>query len=936
MFAEAPCDLGTRCTVFMNSKVKQAMREGAGIGNIAAGLSYSVVKNCIYKVLRIKDKSELGKIISVQGGTMRNDAVVRALEKLTGASVFRSGHPELMGAIGCALHSMSEENGQTLSLPGMLANAIYRTDLLNCKGCGNHCTVTRHRFPNGNVHYAGNRCERVFCSTGARVEPGKNAYGKKLDLLFGWESVIPSPVATVGIPRCLGMYEEYPFWHTMFSACGIKVLLSGDSDFGQYEKCSADVMSDNLCFPAKLVHSHIDNLAKQKPDRIFFPFVVYERKDKAMQNSYCCPVVTGYSQVIKSVSSGDIPIDSPSFSFKDKKSLKRQCIEYLGSLGISHRQADLAFRQAEEAQGQFERGIAEYNRKLLEEARSKGKPVILLAGRPYHSDPLIQHDVAGMTASFGVYVITDDIVRDTEPDSLESGVLRQWSYMNRILKAASWAAAESPDIHYMQLTSFGCGPDAFLIDEVQSILRRRGKNAMLLKVDDVNNIGSLRLRVRSFLESMGIGSSGKSSQAIQLTTPAYTSAEKRKKIIIPFFTPFISPLIPDIMKIAGYDVETLPMADDESVEWGLKYSNNEVCYPATLIVGDIVKAFKSGRYDPDNTCVAMTQTGGQCRASNYLPLIRKALAENGYTRTPIISVSSGSGIENYQPGFKVNWKEILPAALAAILFSDAIARLYYSSVVREKSTGAADELKNKYLNAAGELISHNRSEELYGLLRTAAGEFSGIIREKYHPRAGIVGEIFLKFHPFAQKNVTGWLVGKGIEVVYPSLADFFLQAFVNQKENRKSHIEKSALPGPILDWLYSLVSKKIERVNEAAGVFPYFVKFDSIFEKAGKAEKAISLSAQFGEGWLIAGEAGMLYEAGIRHIISLQPFGCIANHIVEKGIEKRLRALYPGLNILSLDFDSSVSDVNIINRLLLFIDGMKDTPKKMSGLSEKY
>ncbi|MGM9735909.1 MAG: acyl-CoA dehydratase activase-related protein [Candidatus Cryptobacteroides sp.] len=927
LFSQSPCDLGTRCTVFMNSKVKQVLREGASVDDISAGLAYSVVKNCLYKVLRLKDAAELGQRIVVQGGTMRNDAIVRALDKLTGARVSRSGAPELMGAYGCALYAMQNASGQAVPLESMLKDSGYQTSTLNCKGCENRCTVTRYKFANGNVYHSGNRCEKVFGSTGKTHSKGGNAYEMKRRLLFDRQAKVDAPVLTVGIPRCLNMYEEYPFWHTLFTECNIRVVLSSVSEYAHYEKCSSKVMSDNLCFPAKLVHSHIDDLASKGVDRIFMPFTVFEKRDDDAQNSYNCPVVAGYSQVVKSVQEGRIPIDSPSMTFKDADALCKECEEYLGQFGIGRNVVRKAVRKALEQQESFGREIAGYNMELLEEARAKGSLVVLLAGRPYHSDELIQHKVAEMVAAQGVYAITDDIVRGMSIPLGESGILPQWSFINRIVKAASWAAGQGSDVQFMQLTSFGCGPDAFIVDQVQALLHRSGKNLTLLKIDDVNNIGSLRLRVRSLIESLNTVTSGsqgrnKAGGAAQ-TTPPYTSEYTDRTIIIPFFTPFISPLIPPIVHLAGYEVENLPMADRESAEWGLKYSNNEICYPATLVVGDIVKAFRSGKYDPDKTCVAMTQTGGQCRASNYLHLIKKALVENGYKDTPVISVSLGSGIENYQPGFKVNWMKILPIALASILYSDCIARFYHSSVVRETVPGESARLKDHYLDLAADAARNNRPDEMYRLLEKAAVDFDRICRDEQHPRVGIVGEIFLKFHPFAQKNVTQWLIDRGVEIVYPALADFFIQSFVNTKENRRKHLKKNPLPDFVLDYLHSLVQKQVDKVNGIGGRFRFFIPFDNIFEKAEKAEKAISMTAQFGEGWLIAGEVGALYEMGVTHIVSLQPFGCIANHIVEKGIEKKLKSLYPGLNILSLDFDSSVSEVNVVNRLLLFLDGLK-------------
>lgn len=924
--APSPCDLGTRCTVFMNSKVKQVLREGASAADIAAGLSYSVIRNCLYKVLRLKDTTPLGEHIVVQGGTMRNDSVVRALESLTGKNVLRSDCPELMGALGCALYAMQISSTTPVSLEYMLSKVAYTTNTLHCHGCENQCAITRYRFGNDNLYFSGNRCEKVFSNSGNKEGHGHNVYEQKRRLLFDRVKELSHPLMIIGIPRCLNMYEEYPFWHTLLTECNLQVRLSEVSNFTHYEQCVGKVMSDNICFPAKLVHSHIDNLQQQDVNRIFMPFVVFEKNNCQMQNSYNCPIVSGYSQVIKSVQTGSVPIDTPTVSFKNKASLFRQCEEYLAGLGVPASVVRHAVRKAYDAQERYEREIVKCNEDVFAEARKKGKLTIMLAGHPYHTDTLIQHKVSEMIAAQGAYVLTDDFVRDKDIDLPGVNYLSQWAFPNRIMKSATWVASERQDVQYIQLTSFGCGPDAFITDEVQALLKNHGKNLTLLKIDDVNNIGSLKLRVRSLLESLHIKVQGKEdggrTDICQL--PPFTGKHSKWKIIVPFFTPFISPLIPSLMKLAGYYVDNLPMSDKASCDWGLKYSNNEVCYPATLVVGDVIKAFRSGAYNPDTTCVAMVQTGGQCRASNYIQLIRKALMESGYTHTPVISVTFGSGIKYKQPGFKINWLKMLPITLASILYSDCIAKFYYASVVREKMPGQADKLRELYLSAAKGAIERNRPDELYGYLSLAIDDFNKICRKEEHPKVGIVGEIFLKFHPFAQKHVTDWFVAHGIEVIYPTLTDFFLQSFVNTKNKKENHIGNGYLPEFVINLLYKEVKKQLDKVNMFGGKFRYFVPFDNIQEKARLACNAISLSAQFGEGWLISGDVAMLAKQGINHIVSLQPFGCIANHIVEKGIENKLKSLYPQLNILSLDFDSSVSEVNITNRLLLFINNLQN------------
>lgn len=933
--SQAPCDLGTRCTVFMNSKVKQVLREGASVADISAGLSYSVVKNCLYKVLQLKNIDELGEHLVLQGGTMRNDSVVRAFEKLTGKNVYRSKRPELMGALGCAIYAAEASSNETgMSLTQILGNAEYETKATQCKGCENSCRITTYKFKDGKRFYSGNRCEKIFTNSGADAVKGTNAYTEKEKLLFSRAEIeIKDAKLTIGIPRCLNMYEEFPFWHKLFTECGLNVTLSGRSSFIQYEQGIRQVTSDNICFPAKLVHSHINDLINKKVDRIFMPFVLYEKNDGG-SNSFNCPIVSGYSSIIKNINSGNIKVDTPAISFKDEKALLYQCTQYLKTLGVNEKLVKKAFLLALDEKKAFEHDIAEYNKKVLEEGRKNGRLTILLAGRPYHTDQLIQHKLSDMIASMGADVITDDIVRGMDIDISDAQFVPQWSYPTRILKAAKWVSQQGSDLQLVQMTSFGCGPDAFLVDEVGAMLRRMGKTFTILKIDDVCNIGSLKLRVRSIIESLKFSNEeAKKLKDKFLTTPIFTKSDKKKKIIAPFFTPFISPLVKPIMKYAGYDVDSLPMSSSESVEYGLKYANNEVCYPATLIVGDIIRAFKSGEYDPKNTTAIITQTGGQCRASNYISLIKKALVSAGYGDVSVISLTMSGSLKNEQPGFKVNWLKVIPLAFSSILYSDCLASFYHASVVREKTKGAAKQLLDKYLDIIQPEIEKNNRKSFLKLLAKAAEEFNAICKDKICGKVGIVGEIYLKFNPFAHHRIADWLAEQGLEVVPPMLTDFFMQNFVNRKTKRKSRLEKSNVPMFISDMLYKIAEKQIKVFNKTASAFRYFTPIESIQHKAKCASEVISLNVQFGEGWLLPAEVISMAKQNINHVISLQPFGCIANQIISKGMEKRIKELYPDMQMLSLDFDGGISEVNMRNRLLLFVNDLIGEEQKVQTAS---
>lgn len=930
--AGQPCDLGTRCTVFMNSKVKQVLREGASVGDISAGLAYSVVKNCLFKVLKLHDAETLGKHIVVQGGTMRNNAVVRALEQLTGRTVYRSQRPELMGAYGCALFAQAHvEAGRTETrLSDLLRTVSYARKNNQCQGCENHCFIQRYRFGNGNTYVSGNKCERIFSNRGADCVVGENVYPQKYGLLFHRaEEASTHSMRKIGIPRCLNFYEEFPFWHTLFKEAGFEPVLSAPSTFMRYENFAHDVMSDNICFPAKLVHSHIHDLIARGVERIFMPYVVFEKLDgSGLDNSFNCPIVSGYSDVVRSVTDTNVPIDSPGISFKKEGDLQKGCTEYLRSLGVDSRRIKSALEKARAAQEEYERGVVVRNREILEKSRKSGMITILLAGRPYHSDPLIQHKLSEMIASLGVNVISDDIVRGDSSISIrETHLVRQWAYVNRLLKAATWVANHcGDDVHFVQMTSFGCGPDAFLIDEIRDILHRSGKTLTILKIDDINNIGSIRLRVRSLVENLKHNRTeehrGKQSLPF-VDTHHYVDSDRRRTILVPYFTDFISPLIPSVFERIGYHMESLPPSDGESAELGLKYANNEVCYPATLIVGDVIKAFASGRYNPEDTAVIITQTGGQCRATNYLGLIKKALIEAGYEQVPVLSLAPGNSRYNEQPGFRIPWMKILPMALAVILYSDCLSQFYYATLARETEKGTADRLRDRYLSEAKALITSGKPDALYELIGTAARDFDRVqMLDRSLPKVGVVGEIFLKFNSFAHKDVVAYLAHHGVEVIPPQLLKFFMQAFVNRKEYKRANVETDKIPDFVADLFYAMVCKKIKKANRKAGAFRYFKPFTDIFEDAELARNVVSLSAQFGEGWLLPGEIIAYAREGVNNVVSLQPFGCIANHIISKGVEKRIKTLYPRMNLLSLDFDSGVSDVNVANRLLLFANNL--------------
>lgn len=934
--SEHPCDLGSRCTVFMNSKVKQSLRQGATLGDISAGLAYSVVKNCLFKVLKIANLNALGEHIVVQGGTFRNDAVYRALELESGKSVSSTDHPELMGALGAALYARSMWENSKISTtftgkdPLPIADDI-ETRELQCKGCTNKCTVLRFKFHNGNVSYAGNKCEKVFYNRTDVRAKGYNAFDEKNDILFKRDSTANENALTIGIPRVLNMFENYPFWHTLFTACGLNVVVSPESTFALYQSGVGSIMSENICFPAKLVHGHILSLVEKKVDRIFYPIVPVEEKEfGCSNNSFNCPVVSGYSEVVRSSIDPEtrfgIPFDKPVISFKDNKSLEKACTTYLKSLGVSETVCKKAFAKAIHEKEQTVHRIVTAQQALLNENIRGNKPTFIVAGRPYHTDPLVHQKVGQILSDLGADVFTDDVFRQTENQGFSRlNIVSQWSYPNRVVQAAMEVARLPQNVQLIQLNSFGCGPDSFFMDEIGDVLKHSGKNHTILRIDEIASPGSIRLRLRSLIESLksinitATTHSASASNYVGYRT-TYQKNDRQKTILVPWLADFFSPFIPAIGKLAGYKIENMPRTSRVSVEEGLKYGHNEVCYPSTLILGDIISTLKSGKYDLNDVVVAITQTGGQCRATNYIAQIKSGLKNAGYAHIPVLAIGMGA-IQNEQKSFKVPILKILNIAMYTLLYADALQQMYSSTVVRERKKGEAREIFDFYIARGIEAVERNNHQTLLKLLEQAVADYNGVsIYPEQYSRVGLIGEIYVKYNNYGQAYITEWLRSKGMEVATPPIQDFLMQYFVNSEVNEANGLEKSTLAGKLFRstfWQY--MNKRINKIESIASAYRFHSPTESIFKKAEYASEVLNPVSQFGEGWMIAAEIACFARQGINKVVCLQPFGCIANHVVAKGVEKRLRKLYPDISLLYLDIDGGMAEVNLQNRLHFMI-----------------
>ncbi len=939
MNALNPSDLGTRCTVFMNSKVKQSLRENASIEDISAGLAISVIKNALYKVLKLRDADILGDHIVVQGGTFKNPAVHRALEVLTKKSVKCSDMPEMMGAYGAALISLNsylqaspEERKFFEPVKTLNGTGKHKTKMLHCKGCTNNCSITRFTFENGHVFYSGNKCENIFSNSGEKREPGFSMPDYKYRLLFDRPQIksnIKKPVLRYGIPRVLNMYENYPFWNKLLTSLGFEVVLSDESNSRLYENGQGTIMSDNVCFPAKLVHGHILSLAEKKVDRILYPLEFFQKNEfEKSDNSYMCPVVSGYAEVIRNSINPEkrfnIPIDEPVINYKDEKLLYKSIYQLLKGFGIKKSAFNKAFAEALTAQNEFKEAIRRKGAEIIAKTKNskEDKITVVLAGRPYHSDPLINHKIPSILVNLGVDVLTEDAVPQAEKSGFEQlQVISQWSYPNRVYNAAQWVAEQDERFQFVQLNSFGCGPDAIVVDEAAAILQTGNKIHTVLKIDDINSMGSVKLRLRSLLESLKIRETEKNAVLKERArTPEFTEDDKERVILGPHFSDFYSPFLPAVFKLAGYKYVNLPPSTKKSVEYGLKYSNNEICYPATLVVGDVIHALDSGKYDRKKVAVGITQTGGQCRATSYLSLIKKGMIAAGYGDVPIVAIGTSGKTLNPQPGFKINWKKILPITLAGTLFADAMSKMFYSTVIREKEKGVSKQLMDKYYNLAYGYIENADIKGLYALLENAVEEFNMVdVDFEERPKIGIVGEIYIKYNNFGNNHIINWLIEQGVEVKVPPMINFFLQDFLNIKINKKMNLRRASFSDYILGFIKNYAIYQKNKVDKILSSFRFYHPEHSILEMSKKAEEIISLANQFGEGWLIPAEMASFAQDGINQVVSLQPFGCIANHIISKGIEKKVKELYPQLSLLFLDFDNDISEVNVINRLQFII-----------------
>ncbi|MGN0354449.1 MAG: acyl-CoA dehydratase activase-related protein [Muricoprocola sp.] len=927
LFTKHPIDLGTRCTVFMNSKVKQAQKEGATVADISAGLAYSVIKNALYKVIKVSDASSLGKHIVVQGGTFYNDAVLRSFERIAGCEAIRPDIAGIMGAFGAALIARERYHGQESTMLSIddIMHLQFTTRMSKCKGCTNQCRLTVNKFSDGRQFISGNRCERGLGKEKKNTDI-PNLFEFKNHLLFDYEPLAEedAPRGTVGIPRVLNMYENYPFWHVFFTKLGYRVVLSPQSTRKIYELGIESIPSESECYPAKLAHGHIEWLIQQGIKFIFYPCIPYERNEfPDANNHYNCPIVTSYAENIKNnvedLKDKQIDFRNPFMSFSSEQTVSSQLVKAFSDIPAAEIEAAVheAWKELEKTRlTMYKKG-----EETIQWLKDNHKHGIVLAGRPYHIDHEINHGIPELITSYGIAVLTEDSVSHLNQPDRPLIVSDQWMYHSRLYAAANYVKT-TDFLDLIQLNSFGCGLDAVTTDQVSDILTGSDKIYTCLKIDEVNNLGAARIRIRSLLAALRVKEEKQEQRTIRPAhiEKAIFTPEMRKDytILCPQMSPIHFDLLEPAFRSCGYHIELLHNDGRKAVDMGLKYVNNDACYPSLMVVGQIMDAIQSGKYDLSKTAIIMTQTGGGCRATNYVGFIRRALEKAGHKEIPVISLNV-SGLEK-QPGFKITLP-MLTKGIYAVVLGDIFMRCLYRMRPYEAVPGSANAMHQKWLKECTRFLSKKvpTHMEFTQLCKDIIDDFDHLtIRSIQKPKVGIVGEILVKFMPAANNHLVELLESEGAEAVVPDLLDFLFYCFYNSnfKAEELGMSKRSAL-------LCNAGIKFMEFVRSSAykafAKSKHFSTPAKIEDLAKYASPIVSLGNQTGEGWFLTGEMMELIHNGVNNIVCTQPFGCLPNHVVGKGVIKEIRKQYPLANIVAIDYDPGASEVNQLNRIKLML-----------------
>ncbi len=1006
LLAQAPVDLGSRCTVFMNSKIKQAQKEGATVEDIAAGLAYSVIRNALYKVIRVSGPEDLGEVVVAQGGSFLNDALLRAFEKLMGCKVFRPDIAGLMGAYGVALIAREQAgqredpNARSSLISAKTLNEFeHRTKTTRCKLCGNRCLLTINIFPNGK-YVTGNRCEKGVSHVvpDANKHVPVNLYARKYQLLFSAYAPLEEEKAfrgKVGIPRVLNMFDRYPYWFTFFTVLGFRVELSDPSSQELYAKGIDTISSQSVCYPAKLAHGHIMDLVERGVKHIFYPCISREEKeDDTADDTYNCPVVSGYPEVLRLnmgiLKENDVTLHCPFLQMGKFNNLLGGLYEELRGFDIPRREIANALYDAAFEQNRFRDEMRRLGEETLEELEESGRLGVVLTGHPYHLDPAINHGIPELITSNGVAVFTEDSIAHLAQVPRPLRVLDQWPYHSRLFRAAA-AVGAHPNLELIQFNSFGCGLDAISAEQVQEILEAHNKIHTLLKIDEGANLGGARIRIRSLLATVKtkaaerglkvemeepfktigkiakavlengralanridlatlkpgsapnsadpegpdreafilgpnghnyVARAGKVAPLPSLST-LYGTTEFTKEMgeTYTILTPQMSPVHFQFMeaglRMEGYNVELLPYASPEDVEVGLRYVNNDVCYPAIIVIGQLMRAIQSGKYDKNKTALLISQTGGSCRATNYVGLLRRGLKKCGLGHVPVISFNM-VGLEE-QAGFVVSGKMLLRLA-HGVLYGDMLDKLTLRTRPYELNKGETNEKAAKWSEICSRSLKTLSGKVFRKNIEGMVEDFARIlVSSEQKPRVGMVGEILIKYHPDANNQTVQVIEAEGGEAVPTELINFVLYCLYDGLPF--SPFSSISFWQSLKNWLLIWwIERKRNVLRRALAKYPRYGDIPTIYELAEACREVISLGHQGGEGWLLTAEMLEMLKTDVPNILCMQPFACLPNHITGKGVIRELSRRFPMANIAPVDYDPGASEVNQLNRIKLMM-----------------
>ena len=949
--ASNPSKLGSRCTVFMNSSIITEQKNGKGPNDIMAGLCRSIIENVFTKVVRVSNMSVLGDKVVLQGGTFKNDAVLRAFEQYTGIEGLRAPYPGEMGAIGIALLTkkhMAGRAGQS-RFPGFEALEVFGYEKENnhvCPFCTNNCNRTLIRFSDGSTFVTGNRCERgeVVGELGdpetrsrlkaaeRRLRGAPDLFSRREKLLFKEypvEPIEPGKELTLGLPRVLEFWNSGPFWSTFFRALGFQVRFSKPSSRELYESGIALVPSDTICFPAKLAHGHMEDLISAGVDRIFMPIMNRMPPENSnLKSDHLCAVVKGYPMVLdvsnEPTEGHGIAFDKPIFHWLDERTRERQLADFMAAtFGTPPRHVQAALAQADRVQRSFSASLREEASDILEEL-SGSEFAVVLAGRPYHSDPLVSHSVSRFFTSQGIPVIPLDALPGL--DEVDHSGIRAEGTINFHVRMLSGAVkvAQHPNLELVQIVSFGCGHDAVLTDEVIRIMRAAsGREPLTLKLDESDADGPIQIRVRSFIETVrSRREKGENFEPKQLTDPYEVKFEKQhrkeKVILAPNVSEAFARIASAAIRKEGYRIEPLPLADDRAIALGKKFVHNDMCFPAQINIGETLKVLESGKYRPEQVVCGLAKAQCDCRLAHYASLARKALDEAGYEKVPIITTDEDT--KNMHPAFKLGTRFEL-RMLWGLAIIDALEDLRRRIRPYEVNGGETDALFDSHIDRIAEALEGS-SRRALSAFEEAVAAFTRIEvdRAEERPRVFVIGEFLMNFHRGSNHDIERYLEANGMEVVLPHILDVFRRDFMRMKsEQERFHVRYPFLERVFNTVTDSLFDHALEKVDEIASAHPFHEAKARLPEVAAHARPIIDDTFTSGEGWMIAGEILHNAELGIESFVIIQPFGCLPNHVTGRGLLKRIKQIHPNIQILSLDYDPDTSFANIENRLQMLV-----------------